>query len=352
MTLGDLGADVIKVESPARRRHAPLEAAGRRAGPRVLPPRREPQQALDRARPQASSPTSSSRGGCASAPTSSSRTSSPGRSSASGSATSASRREPAASSTARSAASASAGGRELPGYDPLVQAVGGLMSITGPPGTPSKAGVAIVDVVAALYATVAVLAALYARRELGGGQRVTVDLLHANLALLANQCDRAGSRAARCRVALGNVHPSIEPFATYRAARRRADDLAPATTGSSRGSPRRSARRSSPTTRASRRTSSGSRIATSCARARGAARDAHARRVARRAARSGRARRAGADDRRGVLARGGARPRRRRRDRTACAPSASPRAFETPAPRSAAARRTWTSTAADFRPRL
>src|SRR5258705_1793730 len=46
-----------------------------------------------------------------------------------------------------------------------VQAVGGLMSITGPPGSPSKAGVAIVDVVTALYATVAVLAALYARRS-------------------------------------------------------------------------------------------------------------------------------------------------------------------------------------------
>ena len=61
------------------------------------------------------------------------------------------------------------------------------MSITGPPGAPSKAGVAIVDVVTALYATVAVLAALYARRELGRDQRVTIDLLHANLAMLANQ---------------------------------------------------------------------------------------------------------------------------------------------------------------------
>jgi crotonobetainyl-CoA:carnitine CoA-transferase CaiB-like acyl-CoA transferase len=108
------------------------------------------------------------------------------------------------------------GGRELPGYDPLVQAVGGLMSITGPPGTPSKAGVAIVDVVTALYATVAVLAALYARRELGKGQRVTIDLLHANLAMLANQS--AGYLASgRAPESLGNIHPSIEPFATYRA---------------------------------------------------------------------------------------------------------------------------------------
>jgi crotonobetainyl-CoA:carnitine CoA-transferase CaiB-like acyl-CoA transferase len=90
------------------------------------------------------------------------------------------------------------------------------MSITGPPGSPSKAGVAIVDVVTALYATVAVLAALYARRERGRGQRITVDLLHANLAMLANQT--AGFLASgEVPVALGNVHPSIEPFATYAA---------------------------------------------------------------------------------------------------------------------------------------
>ncbi|MDX6453877.1 MAG: hypothetical protein QOH16_3926 [Gaiellaceae bacterium] len=108
------------------------------------------------------------------------------------------------------------GGRKLPGYDPLVQAVGGLMSITGPPGAPSKAGVAIVDVVTALYATVAVLAALYARSDLGTGQRITIDLLHANLAMLANQS--AGWLASgRVPQSLGNVHPSIEPFATYRA---------------------------------------------------------------------------------------------------------------------------------------
>jgi crotonobetainyl-CoA:carnitine CoA-transferase CaiB-like acyl-CoA transferase len=108
-------------------------------------------------------------------------------------------------------------GRDLPGYDPLVQAVGGLMSITGPPGTPSKTGVAIVDVVTALYATVAVLAALYARRDSGRGQRITVNLLHASLALLANQSS-GWLASGEVPHALGNVHPSIEPFATYRAA--------------------------------------------------------------------------------------------------------------------------------------
>jgi crotonobetainyl-CoA:carnitine CoA-transferase CaiB-like acyl-CoA transferase len=106
------------------------------------------------------------------------------------------------------------GGRDLPGYDPLVQALGGLMSITGPPGSPSKVGVAIVDVVAALYATIGVVAALYARASSGRGQRVTIDLLHANLALLANQA--TGFLASgESPVALGNTHPSIEPFATY-----------------------------------------------------------------------------------------------------------------------------------------
>ncbi len=109
------------------------------------------------------------------------------------------------------------GGRAMPGYDPIVQAVGGLMSVTGPPGSPSKTGVAIVDVVAALYATIAVLGALYARRDTGRGQRVTIDLLHANLAMLANQT--TGWLAdGIVPQALGNVHPSIEPFATYRAA--------------------------------------------------------------------------------------------------------------------------------------
>src|SRR5262249_8371966 len=109
------------------------------------------------------------------------------------------------------------GGAELPGYDPLVQAVGGLMSVTGPPDAPSKTGVAIVDVVAALYATVAVLAALYERRDSGRGQRVTIDLLHANLAMLANQS--TGFLADGVPpMRLGNDHPSIEPFSTYAAA--------------------------------------------------------------------------------------------------------------------------------------
>lgn len=108
-------------------------------------------------------------------------------------------------------------GRDLPGYDPLVQAVGGLMSVTGPPDQPSKAGVALVDVVTGLYATTAVLAALRERDMSGEGQRITINLLHTTLAALVNQATGwLGSGEIPAR--LGNIHPSIEPFATYKAA--------------------------------------------------------------------------------------------------------------------------------------
>ena len=71
----------------------------------------------------------------------------------------------------------------LPGYDLLVQAVGGLMSITGAAeGEPRRSGVALVDVIAGLYAAVGILAALDERRASGEGQRVEVDLLPALLA--------------------------------------------------------------------------------------------------------------------------------------------------------------------------
>ena len=153
-------------------------------------------------------------------------------------------------------------GAALPGYDPLVQALSGLMSVTGPAATPSKTGVAVTDVVAALYATIAVLAALYARRDTGRGQRVTIDLLHASLALLANQ-STGYLASGEVPLALGNVHPSIEPFATYRAA----DGELMICAGND-AQFRRLARRagSRRRTSASRRTSSASRTAMSCAR--------------------------------------------------------------------------------------
>jgi crotonobetainyl-CoA:carnitine CoA-transferase CaiB-like acyl-CoA transferase len=112
----------------------------------------------------------------------------------------------------------SGAGAAMPGYDPLLQALSGLMSITGPAdGEASKVGVALIDVVAGLGATVAIQAALASRERTGEGQRIEVDLLSSALAALANQASgflNAGVVPER----LGNVHPSIEPFATYAAA--------------------------------------------------------------------------------------------------------------------------------------
>src|SRR5207302_3904665 len=74
-------------------------------------------------------------------------------------------------------------GAALPGYDLLIQALGGLMSITGSPdGEPQKVGVALVDVLAGLFAAVGIMAALEYRRASGQGQRVEVDLLSSLLA--------------------------------------------------------------------------------------------------------------------------------------------------------------------------
>jgi crotonobetainyl-CoA:carnitine CoA-transferase CaiB-like acyl-CoA transferase len=103
-------------------------------------------------------------------------------------------------------------GAALPGYDLLVQALGGLMSITGEPdGPPLKVGVALVDVIAGLFSAVGILAALEHRRQSGRGQLVEVDLLSALLAALVNQASGytvAGAVPDR----IGNAHPSIAPY--------------------------------------------------------------------------------------------------------------------------------------------
>ncbi len=103
-------------------------------------------------------------------------------------------------------------GAELAGYDFILQAVGGLMSITGDE-EPRKVGVALVDVVAGLYATIGILAALRS----GRGQRVDVNLLSSVLAAMVNQSSAyvaAGVVPGR----LGNAHPSIAPYETLQAA--------------------------------------------------------------------------------------------------------------------------------------
>jgi crotonobetainyl-CoA:carnitine CoA-transferase CaiB-like acyl-CoA transferase len=105
-----------------------------------------------------------------------------------------------------------------PGYDFLVQAVGGLMSITGDPaGPPTKVGVALVDVLAGQQLTAGILAALYARERTGRGQRVEVDLLSSLLAGLVNQAS-AYLNAGVVPQRMGNRHPSIAPYETLRAA--------------------------------------------------------------------------------------------------------------------------------------
>ena len=107
-------------------------------------------------------------------------------------------------------------GAALAGYDLLVQALGGLMSITGEPGgEPQKVGVALVDVLAGLFASVGILAALRHRDATGAGQRVEVDLLSSLLAALVNQASAytiAGGVARR----MGNAHPSIAPYELFR----------------------------------------------------------------------------------------------------------------------------------------
>jgi crotonobetainyl-CoA:carnitine CoA-transferase CaiB-like acyl-CoA transferase len=104
------------------------------------------------------------------------------------------------------------GGAPLVGYDLLVQALGGLMSITGEPdGEPQKVGVALVDVLAGLFATVGILAALRHRDSTGEGQRVEVDLLSCLLASLVNQ-GAAFTVAGVVPSRLGNAHPSIAPY--------------------------------------------------------------------------------------------------------------------------------------------
>ncbi len=108
-----------------------------------------------------------------------------------------------------------------PGYDFVVQAVGGLMSITGEPdGRPLKVGVAISDVVTGLYGAVAVLGSLVGRERgaamagQGAGARIDLSLLESSLAVLVNQAQNAFV-TGRAPARRGNAHPSIVPYETF-----------------------------------------------------------------------------------------------------------------------------------------
>ena len=106
----------------------------------------------------------------------------------------------------------------LPGYDLLLQAMSGLMSVTGETdGRPLKVGAALIDMICGLYAANGILAELHARSRTGEGQRVHVSLMDSALAALLNQGSgflNAGVVPGR----LGNRHPSITPYETFRAA--------------------------------------------------------------------------------------------------------------------------------------
>ncbi len=108
----------------------------------------------------------------------------------------------------------SGAGAAIPGYDLLVQAVGGLMSVTGEAhGEPVKAGVALVDVITGLHASTGILAALRHRDATGEGQLVEVNLLGSLLSAMVNQAS-AFAVAGVVPGRMGNAHPSIAPYET------------------------------------------------------------------------------------------------------------------------------------------
>ncbi|WP_240987057.1 CoA transferase [Arthrobacter sp. Soil736] len=105
-----------------------------------------------------------------------------------------------------------AGGASLPGYDLLVQALSGLMSLTGAPDSPAyRSGVAVFDVMTGLHAAIGILAALQERHRSGRGQRIEVNLMSSALSGMVNQTAGyllSGNVPSR----LGNEHPSIYPY--------------------------------------------------------------------------------------------------------------------------------------------
>ncbi|MGZ8154269.1 MAG: CaiB/BaiF CoA transferase family protein [Burkholderiales bacterium] len=112
--------------------------------------------------------------------------------------------------------------RERPGYDFMIQGMGGLMSVTGerdelPGGGPQRVGVPIVDIMTGMYATIAVCAAIAHRAQTGVGQHLDLALFDTQVAFLANQAMNylaTGEVPQR----LGNAHPNIVPYQTFRTA--------------------------------------------------------------------------------------------------------------------------------------
>src|SRR5438874_3510005 len=110
--------------------------------------------------------------------------------------------------------------REHPGYDFMIQGMGGMMSVTGEPdgapgGGPQRAGVPIADIITGMYASIAICAALAHREQSGVGQQLDLALLDSQIALLAYQNSNyfaTGSPPKR----IGNLHPNIVPYQPFR----------------------------------------------------------------------------------------------------------------------------------------
>lgn len=111
-------------------------------------------------------------------------------------------------------------GSAIPGYDLSVQALSGLMSLQGAPGSePTRAGFALFDVLTGLYANSAILAAVHHRDRTGRGQALELNLMAAALAGMVNQTTAyAAAGAVPCQ--MGNEHPSLSPYAPYATADR------------------------------------------------------------------------------------------------------------------------------------
>ena len=110
--------------------------------------------------------------------------------------------------------------RERPGYDFMIQGMGGMMSITGEPdgapgGGPQRAGVPIADIITGMYASIAICAALASRAETGAGQHLDLALLDSQIALLAYQNTNYFSTGTPPK-RIGNLHPNIVPYQPFR----------------------------------------------------------------------------------------------------------------------------------------
>jgi crotonobetainyl-CoA:carnitine CoA-transferase CaiB-like acyl-CoA transferase len=110
--------------------------------------------------------------------------------------------------------------RERPGYDFMIQGMGGMMSVTGEPdgapgGGPQRAGVPIADIITGMYASIAICAALAHRAETGAGQHLDLALLDSQIALLAYQNTNYFSTGTPPK-RIGNLHPNIVPYQPFK----------------------------------------------------------------------------------------------------------------------------------------